>query len=177
MLLSSYIAKADDDQGPTIRRPHERPQPTPHRPHEVLPRRSCAPHPCGVRAGRQDRRPRSKLARHRHTKRRSRGGTTGTPVFQQVVERDTQATAQNSQTPSTDVAVLIGLRSCPNNDCDSIADSSALGTILYGGTYSPISRTGGGALYANYTVSIPDTVGTGNALLSVAHFYAGGVGV
>ncbi|EJF56660.1 hypothetical protein DICSQDRAFT_174704 [Dichomitus squalens LYAD-421 SS1] len=81
----------------------------------------------------------------------------------------------NSQTPSRDVAVLIGLRSCPNGDCDSVADSSALGTILYGGAYSPIPRTGGGAMYENYTVLIPDSVGTGSALLSVAHFYAGGV--
>ena len=50
-----------------------------------------------------------------------------------------------------------------------------MGTILHKGTYDPISRTGGGSLYQNYTVAVPDTLGTGAALLSVAHFYAGGV--
>ena len=83
---------------------------------------------------------------------------------------------QNGHTPSTDVAVIIGLRSCaPSGDCDTIADSGTLGTILYRGTYDPILRTGGGSMYQNYTVAVPDTVGTGSALLSVAHFYAGGV--
>ena len=83
---------------------------------------------------------------------------------------------QNGHTPSTDVAVIIGLRSCaPSGDCDAIADSGTLGTILYKGTYDPILRTGGGSMYQNFTVAVPDTVGTGSALLSVAHFYAGGV--
>nr|VWO96028.1 CP2 domain-containing protein [Ganoderma boninense] len=82
----------------------------------------------------------------------------------------------NSHTPSTDVAVLIGLRSCgPSGDCDAIADSGALGTVLYKGMYEPISRTSGGSMYQNYTVAVPDGFGTGSALLSVAHFYAGGV--
>ncbi|KAM5538615.1 hypothetical protein V8D89_007644 [Ganoderma adspersum] len=82
----------------------------------------------------------------------------------------------NGHTPSTDVAVIIGLRSCePSGDCDAIAESGALGTILHKGTYDPILRTGGGSMYQNYTVAVPDTVGTGSALLSVAHFYAGGV--
>ena len=83
---------------------------------------------------------------------------------------------QNGHTPSTDVAVIIGLRSCaPSGDCDAIADSGTLGTILYKGTYDPILRTGGGSMYQNFTVAVPDTVGAGSALLSVAHFYAGGV--
>ena len=83
---------------------------------------------------------------------------------------------QNSHTPSADVAVIIGLRSCePSGDCDAIAESGALGTILHKGAYDPISRTGGGSLYQNYTVTVPDALGTGAALLSVAHFYAGGV--
>ncbi|KAI1794786.1 hypothetical protein LXA43DRAFT_1058812 [Ganoderma leucocontextum] len=82
----------------------------------------------------------------------------------------------NSQTPSADVAVIIGLRSCaPSGDCDAIAESGTLGTILHKGTYDPISRTGGGGMYQNYTVLVPDTLGTGSALLSVAHFYAGGL--
>ncbi|PIL22939.1 hypothetical protein GSI_15635 [Ganoderma sinense ZZ0214-1] len=81
----------------------------------------------------------------------------------------------NSQTPSTDVAVLIGLRSCaPSGDCAALADSGTLGTILYKGVYDPIERTGGG-MYQNYTVVVPGGVGAGSALLSVAHFYAGGV--
>ena len=83
---------------------------------------------------------------------------------------------QNGHTPSTDVAVIIGLRSCaPSGDCDAIADSGTLGTILYKGTYDPILRTGGGSMYQNFTVAVPDTVGAGSALLSVAHLYAGGV--
>ncbi|KAI0632536.1 hypothetical protein C8Q77DRAFT_1060575 [Trametes polyzona] len=80
-----------------------------------------------------------------------------------------------SLTGSRDVAVAIGIRTCvglaPTGTCDRIDTSEDLGTPLFSGLYDPQPVGNGHSdLFQNYTVTIPDFLPEGPAVLSVAHF-------
>ncbi|KAI0357328.1 hypothetical protein OH77DRAFT_1519273 [Trametes cingulata] len=79
-----------------------------------------------------------------------------------------------SLTGSQDVAVVIGIQSCvgraPAGTCDGVITSGNIGTPLFSGLYSPQPVGHGHSdLFQNYTVTIPDSLPAGAAVLAVAH--------
>ncbi|KAG9310838.1 hypothetical protein JVU11DRAFT_8691 [Chiua virens] len=68
------------------------------------------------------------------------------------------------------VAVVIGLASCPGGEC--YPSTEGMGDVLYQGPYTPEP----GQLYANYTVTIPQSVTAGTASLNVLNLYMAGYG-
>ena len=81
---------------------------------------------------------------------------------------------QASDTPSTDVAVIIGLQSCgADGNCDAVAANYA--RVLYHGPFTPKHIEGHSDVSHNYTVRIPQNTAAGKALLQVAHFFYAGV--
>ncbi|KAL4807460.1 hypothetical protein BDV18DRAFT_135397 [Aspergillus unguis] len=92
------------------------------------------------------------------------GGNKLTPGEDIIV----QVTRPNSLTGSTDLAVAIGLQSCPSNPC--LEPSSTLGTLLYNGSYTPQYHEWNKQPYENFTVTVPETTPKGNGQIGVAHF-------
>ncbi|KAI0337054.1 hypothetical protein BDW22DRAFT_1340557 [Trametopsis cervina] len=89
----------------------------------------------------------------------------------------------NSLTGSTDVAIVIALRSCTifqSSSCDQFDPSEVLGNILYYGPYSPnyqnVPGQGFKPPYQNFTVNVPNAFQPGPAVLSVSHFVLLGAG-
>ena len=81
---------------------------------------------------------------------------------------------KDTQTPSTDVAVIIGLQPCgPAGDCDAVAANYA--RVLFHGPYTPKPVDGHASISHNYTVKIPQNTAAGKALLQVAHLFYMGV--
>ncbi|OJT10265.1 hypothetical protein TRAPUB_13219 [Trametes pubescens] len=82
---------------------------------------------------------------------------------------------QNSLTGSQDVAIAIGLASCPlsGSGCTSLPDAS-VGPLLFSGTYAPAADASGNVTQS-YVVRVPADIAPGPARLSVAHFYILGV--
>ncbi|KAI0357403.1 hypothetical protein OH77DRAFT_1377589, partial [Trametes cingulata] len=79
-----------------------------------------------------------------------------------------------SLTGSQDVAVVIGIQSCvgraPAGTCDGVITSGNIGTPLFSGLYNPQPVGHGHSdLFQNYTVTIPDFLPAGAAVLAVAH--------
>ncbi|KAF8878441.1 hypothetical protein BD779DRAFT_1474796 [Infundibulicybe gibba] len=106
----------------------------------------------------------------------------GFPADGAAVTAGTNVTVEidrpNSLSGSTEVAVVIGLQSCPTTDCAS--PSSILGTILYNGPYSPAFQPGAPGFkppHQNFTVLIPSTAQKGRARLGVAHMSLIGAGL
>ncbi|CAK5274327.1 unnamed protein product [Mycena citricolor] len=80
-------------------------------------------------------------------------------------------------TGSTEVAVVIAVRSCVGSPCPSPAD--VLGTVLYNGGYNPMFHTNvtpSKPPYQNLTVTIPANLAKGPAQLNVAHVTLIGAG-
>ena len=75
--------------------------------------------------------------------------------------------SQNSLTGSEEVAVVIGLQSCPDRPCTP--PSGFMGTILYNGPFSPVYHETYLPPYQNFTVQVPSSFGAGTALIGVAH--------
>jgi len=77
----------------------------------------------------------------------------------------------DSLTGSTEIAVVIGLLTCPE-ECPTPAQE--MGTILYNGPFDPQFTTapGTGALppHQNFTLTVPASFPKGNAQMGVAHF-------
>ncbi|KAH7910753.1 hypothetical protein BJ138DRAFT_1101590 [Hygrophoropsis aurantiaca] len=73
--------------------------------------------------------------------------------------------------PTTDdeIAIAIGLISCPNGQCP-YPDYEALGQVLYQGPFDPQFGPAYYNLYQNFTVQIPASFPTGQALLGAVHF-------
>ncbi|KAF8121705.1 hypothetical protein EV363DRAFT_1362959 [Boletus edulis] len=96
----------------------------------------------------------------------------GLPTFNQTVYAGTdlivQVQSPDSLTSVEQVAVAIGLESCPNTPACG-APSGGLGIILYYGLFDPQFH-GPGVPYENFTVQIPSTVPAGTAAIAVAHF-------
>ncbi|KAH7929623.1 hypothetical protein BV22DRAFT_1056483 [Leucogyrophana mollusca] len=79
-----------------------------------------------------------------------------------------------SLTGSEEVAVVIGIESCPSGAC--APPSEELGDILYNGPYNPQVVEGAWNPYENFTVQIPSTL-SGKAQIGVAHLYLLGAGL
>ncbi|EIW81130.1 hypothetical protein CONPUDRAFT_165348 [Coniophora puteana RWD-64-598 SS2] len=80
---------------------------------------------------------------------------------------DVEVTRQNSLTPSEEVAIVIGVSSCTDeNSCPN--PSQAIQHVLYNGKYE--------APHQNITVTLPSSLNGGHAVLSVTHFSLVGAG-
>ncbi|KAH9851648.1 hypothetical protein C2E23DRAFT_886491 [Lenzites betulinus] len=80
-----------------------------------------------------------------------------------------------SLTGSTEVAVAIGILSCvrfnPAGTCDGVNTSEDIGTPLFSGPYNPEPVGNGHSdVFQNFTVTIPQSLPAGLAVISVAHF-------
>ncbi|KIK81054.1 hypothetical protein PAXRUDRAFT_205440 [Paxillus rubicundulus Ve08.2h10] len=73
-----------------------------------------------------------------------------------------------------EISVAIGLQSCPDGSCNPT--NEYLGTILYQGPYTPQPSGVGTNLFQNFTVTIPSSTPSGQAILGVANFYLDGTG-
>lgn len=81
----------------------------------------------------------------------------------------------NALTGSTEVGIAITIKHCSQNPCEDT--SEALGAVLYSGPYNPQFGPGmGGQPYENFTLTIPGGIGSGPAVLSVAHANLVGAG-
>ncbi|KAG1792133.1 uncharacterized protein HD556DRAFT_1444646 [Suillus plorans] len=70
-------------------------------------------------------------------------------------------------TGSVEVAVVIGIQSCPGTPCINPADY--MGQILYNGPFDPQVHGLYLPPYENFTVQIPSSIASGTALLEVVH--------
>ncbi|KAL4760986.1 uncharacterized protein BDW70DRAFT_53864 [Aspergillus foveolatus] len=92
------------------------------------------------------------------------GGTNLTAGSNVVV----QVTRPNSLTGSTELAVAIGLQSCPKDHC--VPADEMLGTAqLYHGDFNPQYHESYLPPYENFTVTIPASTPKGKAVVAVAH--------
>ncbi|KAL4917380.1 hypothetical protein BDW62DRAFT_183981 [Aspergillus aurantiobrunneus] len=78
-----------------------------------------------------------------------------------------QVIRPNSLTGSREIAIAIGLQSCPTNPC--LPASSVLGVDLYRGPFNPQIHESSGGPYENFTVTVPEDTPTGRAVVGVAH--------
>lgn len=81
----------------------------------------------------------------------------------------------DSLTGSEEVAVVIALRACGNNPCAS--PDEVLGDILYNGPYHPQfdSPPDEQPPHQNFSLTVPEYIANGTALLSVTHLTLIGV--
>ncbi|KIJ16664.1 hypothetical protein PAXINDRAFT_56670, partial [Paxillus involutus ATCC 200175] len=80
-----------------------------------------------------------------------------------------QVTVPDSLINFDEISVAIGLQSCPDGSCNPTDEY--LGTILYQGPYTPQASGVGTNLFQNFTVTIPSSTSSGQAILGVANFY------
>ncbi|KAF9218253.1 hypothetical protein BS17DRAFT_791872 [Gyrodon lividus] len=85
-----------------------------------------------------------------------------------------QVTVADGPINFDEISVAIGLQSCPDGSCNPT--SEYLGTILYQGPYSPQPSGVGLNLFQNFTVTIPASTPSGQAILGVANFYLDSIG-
>ncbi|KAK1143225.1 hypothetical protein N8T08_006924 [Aspergillus melleus] len=85
-----------------------------------------------------------------------------------------QVQRPNSLTGSQEVGVAIGLQSCANSPCHAAKD--VMGQILYNGPYKPVYHEYYLPPYENFTVTVPDSVESGEAVLGVTHVSLVGAG-
>ncbi|KAF8834789.1 hypothetical protein BDN67DRAFT_975749 [Paxillus ammoniavirescens] len=85
-----------------------------------------------------------------------------------------QVTVPDSLINFDEISVAIGLQSCPDGSCNPTEEY--LGTILYQGPYTPQPSGVGTNLFQNFTVTIPSSTSSGQAILGVANFYLDGTG-
>lgn len=69
-------------------------------------------------------------------------------------------------TAVTEIGIAISIKHCSQSPCEDM--SSALGAVLYAGTYNPVMDYDLGYSYQNFTLTIPG-VESGEAAISVAH--------
>ncbi|EIW74010.1 hypothetical protein CONPUDRAFT_68036 [Coniophora puteana RWD-64-598 SS2] len=87
-----------------------------------------------------------------------------------------QLNKANSLSPSSDIAVVIGLNSCTSGACPD--PSQEIGYVLYSGPFSP-SQSDDPALppNQNFTVQIPPAYQGGQYQIACAHFSLIGVSI
>ncbi|PLB50737.1 hypothetical protein P170DRAFT_435919 [Aspergillus steynii IBT 23096] len=85
-----------------------------------------------------------------------------------------QVQRPNSLTGSQEVGVAIGIQSCANGPCHPPKD--AMGQILYNGPFKPVYHEHSLPPYENFTVTVPDSVASGEAVIGVAHVSLVGAG-
>ncbi|KAG1839187.1 hypothetical protein C8R48DRAFT_621813 [Suillus tomentosus] len=78
-----------------------------------------------------------------------------------------QVERPDTLTGSVEVAVVIGIQSCPGTPCIDPADY--MGQILYNGPFDPQFHETYLPPYENFTVQIPSSIASGTALLGVVH--------
>ncbi|TFK52126.1 hypothetical protein OE88DRAFT_1627754 [Heliocybe sulcata] len=85
----------------------------------------------------------------------------------------------NSLTGTQEVAIVIGLNACYSST-DCVPASEAIGSVLYSGPYDPQYTSDAGTTtkppHQNFTVTVPDYIQTGRAILSVSHLSLVGAG-
>lgn len=86
-----------------------------------------------------------------------------------------QVERPNSLTGSEEVAVVIGIQSCPGTPC--ISPAGYMGQILYNGPFNPQYHETYNPPYENFTVQIPSSIASGTALLGVVHVTLVGAGL
>ncbi|TFK34054.1 hypothetical protein BDQ12DRAFT_690313 [Crucibulum laeve] len=99
-------------------------------------------------------------------------GTSVTAGSKLLVEID----RGNSLSASQEVAIVIGLQSCPSSAC--AAPSDIMGSILYNGPFAPKLQANATFKppHQNFTVTIPSTIAKGKAQLGVVHVSLIGAG-
>lgn len=109
----------------------------------------------------------------------AQGATIGYPPQGLSVSPGSSLTVQveryNSLTNSEEVAVVIGIQSCPKTPC--ISPAGYMGQILYNGPFNPQYHETYNPPYENFTVQIPSSIASGTALLGVAHVTLVGAGL
>ena len=80
---------------------------------------------------------------------------------------------KDTLTGSEEVAVVIGLQSCPGTPC--ISPTDLMGQILYNGPFNPQYHETYNPPYENFTVQVPSNIASGTALIGVAHVTLVGV--
>ena len=73
---------------------------------------------------------------------------------------------QDDTTAVTEIGIAISIKHCSQSPCEDM--SSALGAVLYAGTYNPVMDYDLGYSYQNFTLTIPGFE-SGEAAISVAH--------
>ncbi|KAI0916744.1 hypothetical protein AcW1_007890 [Taiwanofungus camphoratus] len=106
-----------------------------------------------------------------------------TPVNGSTVSNGQNITVEidrpNSLTGSQEVAVVIAINQCPNNDCSTFNASQDLGEILYNGSYRPVLNNSvvSRPPSQNFTVQVPSSYNSGDVVaLSVTHLALVGAG-
>ncbi|TFK46217.1 hypothetical protein OE88DRAFT_1707830 [Heliocybe sulcata] len=106
----------------------------------------------------------------------------GAPASGSSIQAGKQITVEvdrpNSLTGSQEVSIVIGLRACYANECTPATD--AIGSVLYSGSYNPQYSSEAGTAskppHQNFTVTVPENIQTGRAILSVSHLSLVGAG-
>ncbi|EGN95162.1 hypothetical protein SERLA73DRAFT_171014 [Serpula lacrymans var. lacrymans S7.3] len=80
----------------------------------------------------------------------------------------------NSQSPSEEVAVVIGIQSCSSQPCAAPAD--IFGQMLYNGAYDPVTHEPQLPNYQNISVKIPASLPKGTAQINILHVNLVGAG-
>lgn len=74
---------------------------------------------------------------------------------------------QESTVGVTEIGIAIAIKHCSQDPCED--SSQALGAVLYAGTFNPVMDYDLGYSYENYTLTVPDGIQSGPAVISVAH--------
>ncbi|KAH7930621.1 hypothetical protein BV22DRAFT_1124664 [Leucogyrophana mollusca] len=74
--------------------------------------------------------------------------------------------------PKIQVGIALAINQCKNNVCDD--PSQKLGSVLYAGRFEPNVSIGLG-YYQNFTVTLPDYIGSGPGILTVTHLVLTGL--
>ncbi|PAV17832.1 hypothetical protein PNOK_0631800 [Pyrrhoderma noxium] len=76
-------------------------------------------------------------------------------------------TIDESTVGVTEIGIAIAIKHCSQDPCED--SSQALGAVLYAGTFNPVMDYDLGYSYENYTLTVPDGIQSGPAVISVAH--------
>ncbi|KAJ5923597.1 hypothetical protein N7454_008842 [Penicillium verhagenii] len=102
----------------------------------------------------------------------------GLPTADQTVAPGSDIVVQvqrpNSLTGSEEMAVAIGLVSCPSGTCQPA--SNIMGSIVYNGLFNPVYHEAYLPPYENFTVTVPSSFAAGQAQVNVAHATLVGAG-
>lgn len=101
----------------------------------------------------------------------------GYPTNGDVLHAGGQLTAKIDRPDSiigcTEVGIALAIISCVNGQCPS--PSERLGSVLYAGPFDPQAH-GGGGFYQNFTVTVPSSLSSGQALFTLTHLCLLGAG-
>ncbi|TFY62014.1 hypothetical protein EVJ58_g4139 [Rhodofomes roseus] len=89
-----------------------------------------------------------------------------------------QVIKPNSLTGSTEVGIAICLKSCTGytGGCDAVDTTEALGSVLLTSSWAPVYHPDEWYPYQNFTVTVPTSFQSGQAILTATHFALLGAG-